>query len=91
MLDVDRLDDCSRWEIGEEPQQKAEAAEAHRQIVADGRSGRNRNDNLPTWLIVAIVADGRSGRNRNVLYAASNSVGIVADGRSGRNRNSLWN
>ena len=35
-------------------------------IVADGRSGRNRNSQRPRPRGPIIVADGRSGRNRNV-------------------------
>ena len=34
-------------------------------IVADGRSGRNRNITTGDTTSLMIVADGRSGRNRN--------------------------
>ena len=56
-------------------------------IVADGRSGANRNDwkRLQPW--PGIVADGRSGANRNRRCMAYTIDPIIADGRSGANRN----
>ena len=56
--------DCSRWEIGEEPQ-LFPLCYRLLDIVADGRSGRNRNRRELAQLCRPIVADGRSGRNRN--------------------------
>ncbi len=56
-------------------------------IVADGRSGRNRNHELAREQSLMIVADGRSGRNRNLDHGLNRLEIIVADGRSGRNRN----
>ena len=80
--------DCSRWEIGEQPQLEAAAIQnAH--IVADGRSGSNRNVVRIVDRVHHIVADGRSGSNRNLVVPRLADIRIVADGRSRSNRNSL--
>ena len=57
-------------------------------IVADGRTGANRN--LPVRVMLEtpnIVADGRTGANRNQSGQVCETVTIVADGRTGANRN----
>ena len=60
----------SRWEIGGQPQLPIHVgggpSTVH--ILADGRSGANRNM-MSSWIGLAyakvILADGRSGANRN--------------------------
>ena len=58
------LGDCSRWEIGGQPQ-RVNLRGGRLCIVADGRSGGNRNILAPGISSPRIVADGRSGGNRN--------------------------
>ena len=59
-------------------------------IIADGRSGRNRNSRTTNTPRTTIIADGRSGRNRNGNRDTRGRKRIIADGRSGRNRNHTW-
>ena len=80
--------DYSRWEIGGQPQQLLIAI-ALASIIADGRSGANRNKTTTTNSKSLIIADGRSGANRNVRHNYDFRFLIIADGRSGANRN--WN
>ena len=54
----------SRWEIGEEPQLVLGGIIALT-IIADGRSGRSRNQHARRYGHNTIIADGRSGRSRN--------------------------
>ena len=62
-------------------------------IIADGRSGSNRNTLSERIRAASIIADGRSGSNRNTAYRCTVHQPIIADGRSGSNRNDtvpLW-
>ena len=79
--------DFSRWEIGGQPQLEQMQARGYA-ILADGRSGANRNlvDGSTGWR--PILADGRSGANRNLVDGSTGWRPILADGRSGANRNS---
>ena len=61
---ADGYDDYSRWEIGDKPQPYPDR-DLHSIIIADGRSGTNRNMGLAGSLGGLIIADGRSGTNRN--------------------------
>ena len=56
-------------------------------IIADGRSGSNRNLIEVVEEADEIIADGRSGSNRNFSVEFSSRSRIIADGRSGSNRN----
>ena len=88
------LVDFSRWEIGGQPQRDsgADRSKVDPHILADGRSGANRNNDAQQERLDVremILADGRSGANRNIWRypAQGNDVPILADGRSGANRN----
>ena len=63
----------SRWEIGGKPQPDGEADGADT-IIADGRSGANRNHAVAGALDLVIIADGRSGANRNKQSPASSAI-----------------
>ena len=54
----------SRWEIGEQPQ-LVNGLNEEIGIIADGRSGSNRNITTDILDAMGIIADGRSGSNRN--------------------------
>ena len=56
-------------------------------IIADGRSGANRNRMKRLSIDGCIIADGRSGANRNASTRGLSGSPIIADGRSGANRN----
>ena len=79
----------SRWEIGGKPQLTG-AALALYKIIADGRSGANRNPAGEFSAKRMIIADGRSGANRNPSCRRVWRGEIIADGRSGANRNRRW-
>ncbi len=56
-------------------------------IIAEGRSGNNRNLSICVTPSRSIIAEGRSGNNRNNSARASATLFIIAEGRSGNNRN----
>ncbi len=56
-------------------------------IIADGRTGANRNRLALGALLNAIIADGRTGANRNIEGNRGETGFIIADGRTGANRN----
>ena len=58
-------------------------------IIADGRTGANRNVATSHAPSHRIIADGRTGANRNALLIICRGVTIIADGRTGANRNRM--
>ena len=59
------ISDCSRWEIGEEPQ-RVGVHPAHKVHCSRWEIGEEPQLDGPVCQTVEIVADGRSGRNRNL-------------------------
>ena len=76
----------SRWENGGQPQRDCIVKTRHL-ILADGRTGANRNACMNRRSSVRILADGRTGANRNQEGGVEVQAAILADGRTGANRN----
>ena len=77
---------CSRVENGEQPQRIVKVINTKR-IVAEWRTGNNRNVLLPLALVGFIVAEWRTGNNRNYYADIARRRIIVAEWRTGNNRN----
>ena len=56
-------------------------------IVADGRSGANRNASAAAWRTSQYCSRWEIGGYRNLQCTLHSNIYIVADGRSGANRN----
>ena len=75
-------------EIGEEPQPVKHVARGSK-IIADGRSGRNRNKPALWGVRVLDYSRWEIGEEPQHLARSYILRVIIADGRSGRNRN-MW-
>ncbi len=79
----------SRWENGGQPQLSLGGSVGMPGIIADGRTGANRNYFRQRDYGLGIIADGRTGANRNHNSTKSIARIIIADGRTGANRNTV--